>query len=80
MSANKEVNDVTHDLGQIDKAWEGFIIRNGLMYTPNGYFYPPGFIYSIPIRIQQIASVRARAANAKTIAPMDQMTAFKSEH
>jgi hypothetical protein len=55
MSAQGEINKMTYDLGKIDAAWTGFVICGGLMYTPNGYFYPPGFIYSIPIRIQPIS-------------------------
>ena len=46
-----------NDLGQFDAAWSGFVIRGGLIYTPNGYFYPPGYIYSIPIRMQQISNL-----------------------
>lgn len=49
-------NNRAHDLGQFDKAWEGFVIRGGVLFTPNGYHYPPGYIYAIPIRMQQISN------------------------
>ncbi len=56
MNYNTEVKHTAHDLGRIDKPWEGFVIRGELIYTPNGYYYPPGYIYSVPIRMQQIAN------------------------
>ncbi len=47
---------MTHDLGQFDKAWEGFIIRDGLIWTPGSYPVRPGDLNCIPIRMQQIAN------------------------
>lgn len=47
-----------NDLGHLDPAWEGFVIQNGILFTPNGYRYPPGFIYSIPIRMQQVSHLQ----------------------
>ena len=58
---------MTHDLGEFDDAWKGFVIRGGLMYTPNGYFYPPGYIYSIPIRMQQIANYERELKTPKQL-------------
>ena len=46
-----------NDLGAIDKAFAGFVLSGGQIITPNGYAYPPGFLYSIPIRMQQIAEL-----------------------
>ncbi len=43
------------DLGAFDEAFAGWKISNGMIFTPTGYCYPPGDIYAIPIRIQQIA-------------------------
>ncbi len=40
------------DLGELDKAFAGFTIKNGMLWTPNGYAYPPGYLYSIPLRLQ----------------------------
>ena len=37
-------------LGDFDSAWQGLVIHNGLIWAPSGYFYPPGFIYSIQKR------------------------------
>ncbi len=45
------------DLGKLDPAFASFKLRNGEIVTPNGYAYPPGFLYSIPIRMQQIAEL-----------------------
>ncbi len=45
------------DLGKLDAAFAGFKIRNGQIITPNGYAYPPGYLYSIPIRMQLIAEL-----------------------
>ena len=40
-----------NDLGHLDPAWEGFVIQDAILFTPNGYRYPPGFIYSIPTTV-----------------------------
>ena len=53
---NKEVNNMTHDLGQFDKAWEGFVIRGGILYTPASYPVRPGDLNCSPIRLQQISN------------------------
>ena len=47
-----------NDLGELDAAFEGFKIVNGQIVTPNGYAYPPGFLYSIPLRQQLIAELQ----------------------
>ncbi|KKN49730.1 hypothetical protein LCGC14_0639800 [marine sediment metagenome] len=47
----------THDLGELDPAFAGFILQDGQIVTPNGYAYPPGYLYSIPIRQQLIAEL-----------------------
>ncbi len=48
----------TNDLGRLDPAFAGFKIQNGQIVTPNGYAYPPGYLYSIPIRQQLIAELQ----------------------
>ncbi len=61
------MNTPRNDLGQFDKAWEGFVIRGGILYTPNGYRYPPGYIYSIPIRMQQISHLQRELETPKQL-------------
>ena len=46
-----------NDLGKLDAAFAGFTLHDGQIVTPNGYAYPPGFLYSIPIRMQLIAEL-----------------------
>ncbi len=53
---NQGVNDMDNDLGQFDQAWEGFVIRGGIIYTPASYPVRPGDLNCIPIRLQQIAN------------------------
>ncbi|MCH8100319.1 MAG: hypothetical protein IIB74_07775 [Proteobacteria bacterium] len=47
-----------NDLGKIDPAFAGFRLVKGEIVTPNGYSYPPGYLYAIPIRLQQIADLQ----------------------
>ena len=46
------------DLGKLDPAFAGFWIHNGQIVTPNGYAYPPGYLYAIPLRSQLIAELQ----------------------
>ena len=46
-----------NDLGKLDPAFAGFKIQDGQLVTPNGYAYPPGYIYAIPIRMQLIVEL-----------------------
>ena len=47
-----------HDLGELDAAFAGFTIYDGQIVTPNGYAYPPGYLYSIPLWQQLIAELQ----------------------
>ena len=47
-----------NDLGHIDPAVAGFTLYQGQIITPNGYAYQPGYLYAIPIRMQQIADLQ----------------------
>ena len=51
------MSEINNDLGRLDAAFEGFTIQDGQIITPNGYAYPPGVLYSIPIRQQLIAEL-----------------------
>lgn len=56
--ARKAATMPIDDLGEYDPAFAGFRIRNGQICTPNGYCYPPGYLYSIPLRQQLIAELQ----------------------
>jgi len=43
------------NLGAFDDAWRGFIVRQGLLWTPEGVGVGPGEVRAIPTRQQQIA-------------------------
>lgn len=53
------------DLGKFDKAFAGFELCDGRIVTPNGYAYPPGYLYAIPIRLQQIAHLESELRTPK---------------
>lgn len=47
-----------NDLGNIDAAFAGFKLFNGEIILPNGLGYPPGYLYAIAIRQQQLNDLR----------------------
>lgn len=49
------------DLGKIDPAFAGFKLHNGQIVTPNGYSYPPGYLYAIPLQQQLISELQRQA-------------------
>ena len=53
------------DLGEIDKAWRGFTLTRGQLFTPGGTPYKPGEVEAIPIRRQQIAHYKRELATPK---------------
>ena len=54
----KDANMPIDDLGKIDPAFAGFAMRDGQIITPNGYAYPPGYLYAIPLNLQLIAELQ----------------------
>ena len=55
------------DLGDLDPAFAGFQLVDGQIVTPNGYSYPPGFLYAIPIRLQQVSELQRELATPRQL-------------
>lgn len=56
-----------NDLGHLDPAFKGFKIYGGQIVTPNGYAYPPGFLYAIPLNMQLIAELQRQVKTPKQL-------------
>ena len=55
------------DLGRLDPAFAGFKLHDGCIVLPNGYRYPPGYLYAISIRMQQIAELERERRTPKQL-------------
>ena len=55
------------DLGELDPAFAGFRLHQGTIVTPNGYAYPPGFLYAIPLRIQLCEELKREVATPRQL-------------
>ncbi len=51
-------DDLDRDLGTVEPAFAGFKLHQGQIITPNGYAYPPEYLYAIPIQQQPIAELQ----------------------
>ncbi len=49
-----------NDLGRIDTAYSGFVIRDGIIWTPGGYPTRPGDLYAIPLKMQLIDELQRK--------------------
>ncbi len=56
-----------HDLGQLDPAFEGFLLQDGKIILPNGYRLGPGYLHAIPIRMQLIATLQRQLETPKQL-------------
>jgi len=56
-----------HDLGRIDPAFEGFLLKYGQIILPNGYRFGPGYLHAIPIRMQLIATLQRQLETPKQL-------------
>ncbi len=56
-----------HDLGHLDPAFAGFVLDGGMIHTPNGYSYPPGYLYAIPLRMQLVAELERQLATPRQL-------------
>ena len=56
-----------HDLGRIDPAFEGFLLKDGKIILPNGYRLGPGYLHAIPIRMQLIATLQRQLETPKQL-------------
>jgi hypothetical protein len=46
------------DLGIADPAFQGWRLRHGQLFSPEGTAFRPGEIASIPLRMQQVSSMQ----------------------
>jgi hypothetical protein len=47
------------ELGELDRAWRGWRILNGVLLSPNGDEFVPGQVQAIPFQRAQIAAYQA---------------------
>ena len=47
------------DLGQIDPAWRGWVLRDGKLISPEGWEADPGDVLSLPLLRAQLATYQA---------------------
>lgn len=45
------------DLGVVDSAWRGFVLRQGHLWTPHGFSVRPGELSALPYRFAQLAAL-----------------------
>ncbi len=58
MKQRQEPTHRPHDLGELDPAWEGFVLRDHIIYTPGGYPLRAGDLNCVQILHQQIANYK----------------------
>ena len=55
------------DFRQLDPAFAAFKLHDGCIVLPNGYSFPPGYLYAIPKRMQQIAELERERCTPKQL-------------
>lgn len=53
---------ITGDLGAIERAWSGFRIAGGKIWTPENTSVTPGDVRAIPYRIQLVSELQRQLA------------------
>lgn len=56
---------VEADLGCFDAAWRGWTLRNGFLYSPEGWEITKGDVISSPILRQQLAAYKSELRRLK---------------
>jgi hypothetical protein len=55
------------DLGAVDPAFRGWIVRQGQIFAPEGYGFTPGELSAIPIRTQQLRALERERAEPRQL-------------
>lgn len=63
-SALRHLRQLAYDVGA-DPEWRGWRFRDGLLHSPEGYWFTPGDLYSIRFLKGQIDALRAEVRTHK---------------
>jgi hypothetical protein len=56
---------ITKDLGAFAQPWEGFQLRDGLLWTPENASLTPGELRSVPYRREQLRALEIALSQPK---------------